>query len=98
MILERKDADLVREGRVGFKQGIRECDVLSIHYPLDETNLELFNEEVFGEMKEGSYFINTARGPLVNSKDLVKALESGKLAGAAIDVLVSEPAKSDDPI
>ena len=98
MILERKDADLVREGRVGFKEGIRECDVLSIHCPLDETNLELFNEEVFGEMKEGSYFINTARGPLVNSKDLVKALESGKLAGAAIDVLVSEPAKSDDPI
>lgn len=98
LILERKNATVIREGRVDFKKGIRECDVLSIHCPLDSSNLELFNKEVFKEMRTGSYFINTARGPLVNSKDLVHALESGKLAGAAIDVLVSEPAKSDDQI
>ena len=98
LILERADAEKVRPGRVGFEKGLNDCDVLSIHCPLDKSNLGLFNKDVFRLMKRGSYLINTARGPLVQSEDLVEALKSGHLAGAAIDVLVCEPPAKDDPI
>ncbi len=64
-------------------------DIVTVHIPL-EGNERLFNAEVFGQFKDGAYFINTSRGEIVDEQALVDALESGKLAGAATDVLAGE--------
>ena len=58
----------------------------------------MFNAETFAKMKKGSLFINSARGELVVEDDLIAALKSGHLAGAAIDVTVKEPIASDCPL
>jgi glyoxylate reductase len=71
---------------------LAEADFISAHTPLLPETRGLFNEEKFGRMKRSAFFINTSRGPVVNESDLVAALESGKIAGAALDVFEKEPA------
>ncbi len=74
------------------------CDIVSLHLPgLPELH-HVMNEKTFSMMKDGAYFINTARGTLVDEKALIAALESGKLAMAATDVYENEPAASDNPL
>ena len=58
----------------------------------------MMNEEAFSKMKKGAYFINTARGPLVDEKALAKALKEGWIKGAALDVLEVEPMREDCPL
>ena len=70
---------------------LKNSDVVSVHCPLNEQSREMFNAEAFKKFKDGAYFINTARGGVVNEKALFEALESCKLSGAAIDVLTKEP-------
>ena len=62
------------------------ADVVSIHTTLDDDSHHMMNAETFGQMKRGSYFVNAARGELVDEDAMVAALESGHLAGAGIDV------------
>lgn len=70
---------------------LNESDIVTIHVPhTSETNL-MFNKALFSKMKTASYFINTARGKVVDSQALADALKSGKLAGAAVDVYENEP-------
>jgi len=69
--------------------------VVSIHAPLMPATRGLFNAEVFGKMKAGALLINTARGPLVDEDALVSALDSGRLGGAALDVVAVEPLPKD---
>ena len=76
---------------MSFDRLLEISDFVSIHAPLLPATRGLFNAEVFGKMKRGSYLINTARGPLVDEDALLAALDSGRLAGAALDVAAVEP-------
>lgn len=78
--------------RVSFEDLLRRADVVSLHLPLTEETRGLFNWETFQRMKPGSYLINTARGQLVEESALARALDSGQLAGAGLDVYENEPA------
>ena len=71
---------------------LAEADFISVHTPLLPETRGLFNAEKFGWMKRTAFLINTSRGPVVNENDLVAALESGTIAGAALDVFEKEPA------
>jgi glyoxylate reductase len=71
---------------------LAEADFISLHTPLLPETRGLFNAEKFNRMKRTAYLINTSRGPVVNENDLVAALESGRIAGAALDVFEKEPA------
>lgn len=73
-------------------------DVISLHCPLTAENAEFVSHELIGRMKQGSFFINTSRGELVNERDLAQALKSGKVAGAALDVVSVEPIRADNPL
>ncbi|SDI42100.1 Lactate dehydrogenase [Chryseobacterium taeanense] len=83
---------------VSFEELISRSDVLSIHANFKEEQKELFNADVFKEMKENAIFINTARGGFHNQKDLYDALAEHKIWGAGLDVTNPEPIFKDDPI
>jgi glyoxylate reductase len=70
---------------------LREADFVSLHVPLLPETRGLFNAKMFAQMKPTSFLINTSRGPVVEEAALVQALESKKIAGAALDVYENEP-------
>ncbi len=73
-------------------------DVVSLHCPLTEENAGMIDAGFIEQMKPGAFLINTARGGLVDEEALASALRSGRLAGAAVDVLSREPASEDNPL
>ena len=73
------------------------CDVVTINAPLHPETENLFDEEMLGRMKRGAYLINTARGKICDRDAIVRALESGQLAGYAGDVWFPQPAPQDHP-
>ena len=76
---------------MSFDRLLEISDFVSIHAPLLPATRGLFNAEVFRKMKQGACLINTARGPLVDEDALLAALDSGRLVGAALDVVAVEP-------
>lgn len=74
-----------------FDDLIAESDVISIHAPLFPSTRGIFDSDVFKKMKQSSYLINAARGPIVNEAALVTALKTGEIAGAGLDVFEYEP-------
>ncbi len=73
-------------------------DFISINCPLTEENKGFINRASIEKMKPSAFLINTGRGPLVNEQDLADALNSGRIAGAGLDVLSVEPATKDNPL
>jgi formate dehydrogenase len=73
------------------------CDVVTINAPLYPGTEGLFDEELIGSMKRGSYLVNTARGKIANRDAVVRALDSGQLAGYAGDVWFPQPAPQNHP-
>lgn len=73
-------------------------DVISIHCPLFPETAGLINRDTIALMKKSALIINTARGGCVNERDLADALNSGRIAGAAVDVISAEPMEADNPL
>jgi D-3-phosphoglycerate dehydrogenase len=83
---------------VSFDQLLAESDFLTVHLPLNEKTRGMLNIKAFEKMKPTAFLINTSRGEIVVEKDLVKALQEGKLAGAALDVRETEPPPAESPL
>lgn len=84
--------------QVDFDTLLRESDIVSCHAPLTEKTYHLMDADAFDKMKKTAIFINVGRGPIVNEKDLAKALKKEKIAAAGLDVLEQEPMKKDNPL
>ena len=95
---EHKGAGHIREGYTAFETVLKQADIVTLHCPLTDTTKNLINAETLALMKPTAYLINTGRGPLVDEAALLDALENGKIAGAALDVLVKEPPEKDNPL
>ena len=76
----------------------READVISLHCPLTPKTQGLINAERLAQMKPGALLINTGRGPLIVESDLAAALNVGRIAGAGLDVLSTEPPPAGNPL
>jgi len=73
-------------------------DVIALHCPLFESTKEIINKKTIAKMKDGVMIINNSRGPLVAEQDLADALNCGKVGGAALDVVSTEPIKDSNPL
>lgn len=98
LVSARAGHDDIAAGRVAFDEVLRRADVISLHCPLNENTEGLFGADEFKRMKSDAILINTARGALIDSEALVAALQNGDIAGAAVDVLPSEPPVDGDPL
>ena len=86
------------EGCVSKEEVFKNADFVTLHCPLNEQSKLMINEKSLALFKSTAYLINTARGGLIDENALAAALNSGKIAGAALDVLTSEPPKADNPL
>ena len=78
---------------------LEESDIISLHVPLNDKTRGMIGAKELGKMKKTAVLINTARGPIVDSKALAEALKEGRLAGAGVDVFEQEPpVPSDHPL
>lgn len=90
----KKDKELTEKFNakyVDLKYLLKNSDFVTIHVPLNKTTKGLIGKKELEFMKKSSYLINTARGGVVDEKDLYEALKTGKIAGAALDVFCKEP-------
>jgi len=83
---------------VTLQELLAQADVVSLHCPRDATTLKMIDAGAFGRMKKGAIFITTARGGIHDEAALVEALQSGRLAGAGVDVWDREPPPLDHPL
>ena len=77
---------------------LKESDVITLHCNLTPENTGLINKNTIAKMKDGAILINNARGQLIVEQDVADALNSGKLAGAGLDVVYTEPIREDNPL
>lgn len=85
-------------GRAELEQVLRAADVISLHCPLTDDTRHLINATTLEWMKPGTLLINTSRGPLIDDAALAAALQSGRIAGAGLDVLSVEPPPPGNPL
>ncbi|HRX80321.1 MAG TPA: D-glycerate dehydrogenase [Pirellulaceae bacterium] len=84
--------------QVDIDRLLKESDFVSVHTDLNETTKSMFNAAAFRKMKKTAVFINSARGPIHNQKDLHDALKNGEIFAAGLDVTDPEPIPMDDPL
>ena len=84
--------------RLNHQDFFSSCDVISLHCPLTEGTKEIINANSLNLMKKSAIILNTGRGPLINEADLAKALNEGRIGGAGLDVLTTEPPAEDNPL
>lgn len=84
--------------RVEFDSLLKQCDIISIHAPLNEKTEGLINYEAFTKMKKDAVLINVARGPIIVDEDLARAIDEDIIGGAALDVFKVEPIPADNPL
>jgi len=82
----------------GIDEVFAQSDAISLHCPLTDATKHLVNERSLGLMKSGAFLLNTGRGPLMDEAALAHALNTGRIAGAGLDVLSVEPPKADNPL
>ncbi len=92
-----------QSGRKNFKWAsldelLEKSDIITLHCPLTEKTTGMVNAEFLSKCKSSAFVINTSRGPVVDEKALADALNSDRIAGAAVDVLSTEPPTSDNPL
>jgi glycerate dehydrogenase len=83
---------------VSLDELLAQSDIISLHCPLFESTQGIINKDNIAKMKDGVLIVNTSRGPLVVEQDLSDALNSGKVGGAALDVVSSEPISAANPL
>ena len=83
---------------VSLEELLAQSDVISMHCPLFPETERMINRNTIAQMKDGVYFINTSRGQLVDEQALADALNSGKVAHAGLDVVYTEPIRTDNPL
>jgi phosphoglycerate dehydrogenase-like enzyme len=83
---------------VSLDELLRDSDYVLVNCPLNDQTRGLMGTEQFARMKSDAVLINTARGPIVNESALIEALQSGQIAGAALDVFEKEPLSADSPL
>ena len=96
---ERKQiaADIGAELTMNMEDVFRNCDVISLHIPLNEKTAGIIDKTYFDMMKPDAVLVNTARGGIINEEDLVAALENNQFYAAGADVFRKEPAPADHP-
>jgi len=95
---EKKEFENDKLKFTGLQQLLEHSDFISLHCPLTEETKGLINADILSRMKTGAYLINTSRGPVIDEQAVADALNSGKLAGAAVDVVSAEPIKAENPL
>ena len=83
---------------VSFETLLDRADFVTVHSPLTPDTRGLFDADAFSRMRDDAYFVNVARGPIVDTEALVAALDAGELAGAGLDVFPEEPPAGTDPL
>lgn len=83
---------------VSLDELLTTADIISLNAPLTDSTRHMINEDAINKMKNGAMIINTGRGALIDEEALVKALENGKLSGAALDVYENEPFDNDSKL
>ncbi len=84
--------------RYPLEQVLRDADILSLHCPLADNTRNLIDQQALAQMKPAALLINTARGGIVDEQALAEALRGGRIGGAGIDVLSTEPPPPDNPL
>ncbi len=83
---------------VSLDELMRESDVISVHAPLNDRTLGLIRYEQLAMMKPSAYIVNLGRGGIIDEADLARIIDEDRIAGAALDVFVTEPLPSDSPL
>jgi glycerate dehydrogenase len=91
LFAEHKGAGEIRPGYTAFDKVLQDCDVITLHLPLNAQTRHLIGAAEFARMQSHALLINTARGGLVDEKALLETLRSGRIGGAGFDVLEKEP-------